>query len=40
MGRGESAGGERGRERNPSRLQAVNNEPDAGLELTDHEIMT
>ena len=29
-----------GRERIPSRLHAVSTEPDAGLFLTDHEIMT
>ena len=31
---------ERGRERIPSRLSAVSAEPDAGLELTDREIVT
>ena len=31
---------ERGRERTPSRLQAVSAEPDVGLDLTNHEIMT
>ena len=31
---------ERGRERIPSRLHAVSTEPDAGLELTNREIMT
>ena len=33
-------GRDRGRERIPSRLHAVSAEPDAGLELTNHEIMT
>ena len=33
-------GRERGRERIPSRLHAVSAEPDAGLELTNCEIMT
>ena len=31
---------ERERERIPSRLRAVSAEPDVGLELTNHEIMT
>ena len=31
---------ERERERIPSRLCNINEEPDVGLELTDHEIMT
>ena len=31
---------ERGRERIPSRLCAVNIEPDTGLELRNHEIVT
>ena len=31
---------ERGGERVPSRLEAVSTEPDAGLELKNHEIMT
>ena len=30
---------QRGRERIPSRLLAVNTEPDAGLELTNHEFL-
>ena len=30
----------RGRERTPSRLHAVSAEPDEGLELANHEIMT
>ena len=33
-------GAERGRERIPSRLCVLSAEPDAGLELTSHEIMT
>ena len=33
-------GRERGRERIPSRLCAVNTEPDVGLEPTNHEIVT
>ena len=33
-------GRERGRERIPSRVWAVSAEPDAGLELTNREIMT
>ena len=33
-------GRERGRHRDRSRLQAISTEPDAGLELTDREIMT
>ena len=33
-------GAERRRERIPSRLQAKSAEPDMGLELTNHEIMT
>ena len=33
-------GRERGRPRIGNRLQAVSTEPDAGLKLTDHEIMT
>ena len=33
-------GAERQGERIPSRLRAVSAEPDAGLDLTDHEIMT
>ena len=33
-------GTEMGRERIPSRLCAVSTEPDAGLDLTNHEIMT
>ena len=38
----ESRGGaeKRGRERNPSRLRAVSEEPDVGPELMSHEIMT
>ena len=36
MGRGR----ERGRERIPSRLHTVSTEPDVGLDLTNHEIMT
>ena len=32
--------GRRGRERIPSRIPAVSAEPDAGLDLNDHEIMT
>ena len=39
----ESKGGaerERGRERIPSRLYAVKVEPDTGLNLTNHEIIT
>ena len=31
---------ERGRERIPSRFQAVSAKPDAGFKLTNHEIMT
>ena len=31
---------ERGRERKPSRLQAVSAEPHEGLDPTNHEIMT
>ena len=31
---------ERGKERIPSRLHTVSTEPDVGLELTNHEIMT
>ena len=34
------SGRERGRERTPSRLRAVSTEPDMGLKLTNHEIMT
>ena len=30
----------RGRKRIPSRLHAASTEPDAGFELTNHEIMT
>ena len=33
-------GRERGRHRIGNRLQAISPEPDAGLELTDHEIVT
>ena len=33
-------GAERGRERIPSRLHTFSAEPDAGLKLTNHEIMT
>ena len=33
-------GKETGRERIPSRLQAVGTEPDPGLELTNYEVMT
>ena len=36
MGRGR----ETGRERIPSRLHAVSTEPEAGLELMNHEIVT
>ena len=35
-----SGGKEKGRERIPSRLHIVSTEPDAGLELTNREIMT
>ena len=35
-----SRGGGRERERIPGRLRAVSTEPDAGLEPTNHEIMT
>ena len=38
--RGGAGSRERGRERIPSRLQAVRVEPDAGLKLTYLEIMT
>ena len=31
---------ERGREKIPSRLHAVSREPNAGLDLTNHEIVT
>ena len=34
------AGAERGRERIPGRLHTVSAEPDAGLKLINHEIMT
>ena len=37
---GDGAERERGRARIPSRLRAVSTEPDAGLDLTDREIMT
>ena len=33
-------GSERGREGIPSRLRAGSTEPDVGLDLTNHEIMT
>ena len=36
----EGQGRERERERIPSRLLAVSTEPNVGLELTNHEIMT
>ena len=41
-GRGREKEGERGRERGriPSRLHIVSPEPDSGLELMNHEIMT
>ena len=38
QGRGREGG--RGRERIPSRLHAVNAEPNVGLELMNHEILT
>ena len=38
--RGRERERERERERIPSRLQIVSTEPDLGLKLTDHEIMT
>ena len=38
LGVGEEQGEER--QRVPSRLHTVSEEPDVGLELTDHEIMT
>ena len=37
---GQGRGRERGRHGIQNKLQAVSTEPDAGLELTDHEIMT
>ena len=39
-GRGRERERERERERIPSRLRAVSSEPEAGLKLTNHEIMT
>ena len=39
-GGGTERKGERGRERIPSRLQAVSTKPDARLNLMNHEIMT
>ena len=39
MGGGRGRERERERERIPSRLHAVSTEPNAGLELTDREIM-
>ena len=39
-GGGGQAERERGRERIPSRLQAVSTGPDAGLDLPNHEIVT
>ena len=38
--RASGGGAERGRERIPGRLRTVSAEPDVGLELTNHEIMT
>ena len=39
-GREDEGGTKRGRQGIPSTLHAVSPEPDVGLELTDHEIMT
>ena len=38
--REQGRGRERGKERIPSRLHAVSAEPNTGLDLTNHEIMT
>ena len=38
--RGGGRGGEKGRERIPTRLPALSAEPDVGLKLTNHEIIT
>ena len=40
VGGGRGRERERGRQRIPSRLCVVSREPDAGLELTNHEITT
>ena len=38
--RGQKGGAERGRERIPNRLLTVSAEPNTGLDLTTHEIVT